>query len=60
VRSPLERDARQTGRSLTSCDAATEQIVKRFDNRHSDPRALIKESISLPFRGHSAQRAASI
>ncbi len=42
-------------------DAATEQIIKRFDTRHSeDPRALIKELISLPFRGRSARRAASI
>jgi AcrR family transcriptional regulator len=41
-------------------DAATEQIIKRFDNRHSDPRALIKELISLPFRGQRARRAASI
>jgi hypothetical protein len=40
-------------------DAATEQIIKRFDNRHSDPRALIQELISLPFRGHSARSAAS-
>jgi AcrR family transcriptional regulator len=41
-------------------DAATEQIIKRFNNRHSDPRALIKELISLPFRGQRARRAASI
>jgi AcrR family transcriptional regulator len=41
-------------------DAATEQIITRFDNRHSDPRMLIKELISLPFRGRSARRAASI
>jgi AcrR family transcriptional regulator len=41
-------------------DAATEQIIKRFNNRHSDPRALIKELISLPFRGRSARRAARI
>ena len=41
-------------------DAATEQIIKRFDDRHSDPRMLIKELISLPFRGRSARRAASI
>ena len=41
-------------------DAATEQIIKRFDNCHTDPRALIKELISLPFRGQRARRAASI
>jgi AcrR family transcriptional regulator len=41
-------------------DAATEQIIERFDTRHSDPHALIKELISLPFRGARATRAASI
>ena len=42
-------------------DAATEQIITRFDTRHpTDPRALIRELISLPFRGRSARRAASI
>jgi len=41
-------------------DAATEQIIQRFDNAHSDPRKLVKELISLPFRGQRAHRAASI
>lgn len=41
-------------------DDATEQLIKRFDNRHSDPRALVKELLSLPFRGEQAKRAASI
>ena len=41
-------------------DAATEQIIKRFDKAYPDPRALIKELISLPFRGQRARRAASI
>jgi AcrR family transcriptional regulator len=41
-------------------DAATEQIIRRFDDRHSDPRALVKELLSLPFRGARARRAASI
>lgn len=41
-------------------DGATEQIIKRFDHAHSDPRELIKELISLPFRGQRALRAASI
>lgn len=41
-------------------DAATEQIIKRFDKQHANPRGLIKELLSLPFRGESAKRAASI
>lgn len=41
-------------------DAATEQIIQRFDDAHSDPHKLIKELISLPFRGERAHRAASI
>jgi AcrR family transcriptional regulator len=41
-------------------DAATEQIIRRFDHAHADPRALVRELISLPFRGERAQRAASI
>jgi AcrR family transcriptional regulator len=41
-------------------DAATEQIITRFDKQHSDPRELVRELLSLPFRGERAQRAASI
>ena len=41
-------------------DAATEQIIVRFEHKHAEPRALLKELISLPFRGRSAQRAARI
>ncbi|HEX6707872.1 MAG TPA: TetR/AcrR family transcriptional regulator [Albitalea sp.] len=41
-------------------DAATEQIIERFEGEHADPRALIKELISLPFRGRAAERAARI
>jgi AcrR family transcriptional regulator len=41
-------------------DAATEQIIVRFERKHADPRLLLKELISLPFRGRSAQRAARI
>jgi hypothetical protein len=41
-------------------DAATEQIIERFEHRHPDPRALVKELLSLPFRGDRAKRAASI
>lgn len=40
-------------------NAATEQIIERFDTRHVDPQALIKDLISLPFRGDRATRAAS-
>jgi AcrR family transcriptional regulator len=39
---------------------ATEQVIERFDHQCGDPHALIKELISLPFRGRSAARAARI
>lgn len=40
--------------------AATEQVTERFSRNNEDPRALIREVLSLPFRGRSAQRAARI
>jgi AcrR family transcriptional regulator len=40
--------------------AATEQVIERFEGRCDDPHMLIKELISLPFRGRSAVRAARI
>lgn len=40
--------------------AATEQVIERFERQCEDPRVLIKELISLPFRGRSAARAARI
>jgi len=41
-------------------DAATELLIERFESKNADPRELITELISLPFRGRSAQRAARI
>lgn len=41
-------------------DAATEQLIERFERKHADPRVLIRDLISLPFRGRSAERAAQI
>ena len=41
-------------------DAATEQLIERFESRHSDAQQLIRELISLPFRGKAASRAARI
>lgn len=41
-------------------EAATEQIIERFESKHANARSLIKELISLPFRGRSAERAARI
>jgi len=41
-------------------EAATEQVTQRFSGRHADPEALIRDIISLPFRGRAAQRAARI
>jgi len=41
-------------------DGATELLIERFESKDADPRELITELISLPFRGRSAQRAARI
>ena len=41
-------------------DAATEQVIGRFEGQQADPQALIGELISLPFRGRAAQRAARV
>ena len=41
-------------------NAATEQIIERFDRKRDQPRELIKELLSLPFRGRAAQRAARV
>lgn len=41
-------------------DAATEQVIQRFEGQEADPRRLISELISLPFRGRAAQRAARV
>lgn len=39
---------------------ATEQLTKRLQSAHQDPRAQLQDLISLPFRGRSAVRAARI
>jgi AcrR family transcriptional regulator len=41
-------------------DAATEQLIERFERKQAPPRELIRDLISLPFRGRSAERAAQI
>jgi len=41
-------------------DAATEQVIRRFEGQEHDPQALIAELIGLPFRGRAAQRAARV
>jgi len=41
-------------------NAATEQIIERFDRLRDEPRGLIKELLTLPFRGRSAHRAARV
>ena len=41
-------------------DAATEQIIERFEGKGGNPRELIPDLLSLPFRGGSAQRAARV
>jgi len=40
--------------------AATEQIIERFDRRRDDPTALVRDLLSLPFRGRAAERAARV
>ena len=39
---------------------ATEQLTKRLESAHDDPREQVRDLISLPFRGRSAVRAARI
>lgn len=39
---------------------ATEQLTKRLEGAHDDPREQIRDLISLPFRGRAAVRAARI
>jgi AcrR family transcriptional regulator len=41
-------------------DAATEHVTFRFDGRHDDPEALIRNLATLPLRGQSAARAARV
>lgn len=41
-------------------DQATEQLIERFEREHDDPRQLLRDLLSLPFRGKAARRAASI
>lgn len=41
-------------------DAATEQIINRFERSGADPEALVRELASLPFRGKAAATSASI
>jgi AcrR family transcriptional regulator len=41
-------------------DAATEQVIHRFEGQQADPSVLIGELISLPFRGRAAERAARV
>jgi len=39
---------------------ATEQLTKRLESAHDDPREQLRDLISLPMRGRSAARAARI
>lgn len=41
-------------------DQATEQLIERFERQHADPQRLLRELLSLPFRGQAARRAANI
>ncbi|GAA5236562.1 TetR/AcrR family transcriptional regulator [Verticiella sediminum] len=39
-------------------NAATEQVIDRFERRRTSPEEQIRDLLSLPFRGPSARRAA--
>jgi AcrR family transcriptional regulator len=39
---------------------ATDQVIERFESSRADPRAMLKELISLPFRGKTAARTARV
>ena len=54
-REDLLRAVLQTWRAL-----ATEQLTRRLESAHDDPREQLRDLISLPFRGRSAARAARI
>ena len=41
-------------------DTATEHLIQRFEQQSTDPKALVRDLISLPFRGRAAERAAGI
>ena len=41
-------------------EAATEQVTARFERRSTEPAVLLRELITLPFRGRSAARAARV
>ena len=40
--------------------AATDEVVRRFENLEGTPRERLHELLTLPFRGRSAERAARI
>lgn len=40
-------------------NAATEQVIDRFERRRTTPTEQIHDLLSLPFRGQSAKRAAA-
>jgi AcrR family transcriptional regulator len=41
-------------------EAATENLTARLEQAHADPRAQLRDVLSLPFRGRAATRAARI
>jgi AcrR family transcriptional regulator len=41
-------------------NAATDQIIERFDGARDEPAQRIQALLSLPFRGRAAQRAARV
>jgi AcrR family transcriptional regulator len=41
-------------------ERATEQLTRRLERAHTDPRQQLHDVISLPFRGHAAAQAARI
>lgn len=40
--------------------AATDEVIERFERSRADPRTLLRELVSLPFRGRAAARVARV
>ncbi len=55
-----DREALLTRMLQSWRDAATEQVITRFEREGATARDLISELLSLPFRGRAATRASSI
>jgi len=41
-------------------DSATENVISRFEKKGAEPRELIRDLLSLPFRGRAAEASAAV